>query len=501
MLLALLSLGLASLMEIILSSSLPAIIRHSFAAATIFVITFGSVLLVISHPAVWTFGITILSVYRVINLFRLISDRHNPNYLLGLTRRSSIWLNVGQLLICAITFISDHYNVAPSFWFISLVIVQGVIAVIIFFSTLRHLETTKNHVTPESYADRDLPTLSVLIPARNETDELDACLKSLLASTYPKLEIIVLDDCSPNRRTPEIIRSYAHDGIRFIAGDSPPNGWLAKNFAYQRLCEEANGQYLLFCGVDTRFQPESLRNIIEISLARKKTMVSIVPRNEYPSGQTHRLAVIQPLRYAWELALPRRLFVRPPVLSTCWVIKQTIFHAAGEFKAVTRSVIPERYFARYCATHQDGYSFLQSDAELDIYSEKQLTEQRQTAIRVRYPQLHQRLELTAFVSLAELVLLLGSPISFLLALLLKSYILAGILAVIILLLIISYSRLVTLTYRRFNWQSLVLGVYAVLSDIALVNYSLYRYEFRDVIWKGRNICVPVMQVTPHLPSI
>jgi hypothetical protein len=30
---------------------------------------------------------------------------------------------------------------------------------------------------------------------------------------------------------------------------------------------------------------------------------------------------------------------------------------------------------------------------------------------------------------------------------------------------------------------------------------MYKYEFREVIWKERNVCVPVMHVTPHLPKI
>jgi len=70
---------------------------------------------------------------------------------------------------------------------------------------------------------------------------------------YPKLEIIVLDDCSQNKHTPEIIRSFAHDGVRFIQGEHPKPTWLAKNQAYDRLAQESSGEFILFCGVDVRF--------------------------------------------------------------------------------------------------------------------------------------------------------------------------------------------------------------------------------------------------------
>jgi len=39
----------------------------------------------------------------------------------------------------------------------------------------------------------------------------------------------------------------------------------------------------------------------------------------------------------------------------------------------------------------------------------------------------------------------------------------------------------------------------VLSDLFLINYSMWKYEFSDVDWKGRNVCIPVMHVVPTLP--
>ena len=51
-----------------------------------------------------------------------------------------------------------------------------------------------------------------------------------IASDYPKLEIIVLDDCSQDR-TAEIIRNFAHDGVRFIQSEDNKDNWLDKNKA------------------------------------------------------------------------------------------------------------------------------------------------------------------------------------------------------------------------------------------------------------------------------
>jgi hypothetical protein len=64
-----------------------------------------------------------------------------------------------------------------------------------------------------------------------------------------------------------------------------------------------------------------------------------------------------------------------------------------------------------------------------------------------------------------------------------------------------YRRIVTLTYRhRFInsfWLLPVAGVY----DVGLLNYSMWQYEFNEVIWKSRNVCIPVMHVVPTLPKV
>jgi hypothetical protein len=257
----------------------------------------------------------------------------------------------------------------------------------------------------------------------------------------------------------------------------------------------------LFCGVDARFSPDSLRSLVQTMVNKKKTMLSILPTNSLPTS--HKLAnfLVQPCRYAWELSIPRRLLVRPPVLSTCWLIGEGKFRAAGSFSAISRSVSPERYFARYCATHEDGYSFLSSDEQLAVSSTKSLSEQRATAIRMRYPQLHRQLEKAALLSITELSLVL-LPFGLLIdGLIQRKWTTIVLSAMSSCLLIFFYARIVSLTYRRFLLRSLYLAPLAAIYDIGLLNYSLWQYEFGEVIWKDRNICIPVMRVIPNLPKL
>lgn len=462
--------------------------RKGYAALVLLLQLAGALVLLVAHPRVWTGLIVFFSLYRCFNLSRILKGRMHDMYLRQATFKTALVLLISQVVIIATLTVSS-----PSRWYV-LSILQLALAVVLLSSTVRHIRTTREPLLSRSYTDKNLPTLSVAIPARNETDDLELCLRSLLANNYPKLEVLVLDDCSSNAKTPDIIRQFAHDGVRFISGVEADATWLAKNWAYERLSEEANGELLLFCGVDTRFAPDALRMLVGTLLEKQKSMLSVLPHNVESSVASQ---LVQPIRYGWELGLPRRLFQRPPVLSTCWLIKKSLLGSAGGFRAVSRSIVPESYFARTAAVH-DGYSFIRSNI---VSSHKSFGEQRATAVRTRYPQLHRRPELVAFLSLAEL---LGIVLSLLLLALgasdgeLLPAVLSG---AAYILLSAAWVLICTMTYGRFTLLSLISFPLAILLDVYLMHRSMVKYEFSEVVWKGRNVCIPVMHVVPRLPNM
>lgn len=500
MMLALIGFGVATVLELLLWIRFLWHIRSVLAVLAIAGLALGSIALVAIHPSFWTVTIFIMSAYRVINMLRIIKGRTNPDYLYIVARGTTLWLILTQVLVFGGAWLSGQLPVSSAQWWHILVLFQIGGSIILLSATLRNRRTTQPPELDKGIADKDLPSLTVAIPARNETEALSACLESLTVSTYPKLEILVLDDCSQNKRTPQIIRSFAHGGVRFIAGQTAPDYWLAKNFAYEQLYNQANGELILFCGVDAVFEPESLRHIVQTMLLKKKTMCSIIPTNVVPKGGIFQ-TLLQPSRYAWELSLPRRLYGKPSLLSTCWIVSREHLKKNGSFKAVTRSILPEVYFAQTAAAQQDGYSFMQSSTTFGVSTCKAFDEQRATAIRTRYPQLHRRPELACLLSLAVLLTLIVPYVLLVTSLLHhQSLLFAGALVCIVLLTTF-YTVVLQLTYRRFLWRSLFLLPVAAAYDIAMLNYSMWLYEFSDVLWKGRNVCIPVMHVIPHLPSL
>ena len=122
------------------------------------------------------------------------------------------------------------------------------------------------------------PLVSVLVPARNEADTLDAAVASLLALDYPALEIILIDDRSDDGTGAVVDRLARRDRrVRALHLDRLPDGWLGKVHALHRGLEQCRGEWLLFTDADIHFAPATLKRALTHGLARDKDLVSLLP--------------------------------------------------------------------------------------------------------------------------------------------------------------------------------------------------------------------------------
>lgn len=458
----------------------------------VFLMGFSIILSVLA----WQVWIWVLpfSLYRGVNLVRLQINRLAMPQLRTVSVRAFGWLVPLQVAIIILAWIMSHFHIQKQLFDVT-VAAQFFVAIVLLRATMHTWRHASLISTDEHLTDKELPSLSVLVPARNETEDLERCLQNLTASNYPKMEILVLDDCSATRRTPEIIRSFAHAGVRFLQGKVPDESrWLPKNFAYQQLAQEASGDLLLFCGVDALLEPGSMRQLVELLEARGKDMLSVMPLRRADAKRGS--AMLQAMRYYWELCLPRGFFKRPPVLSTCWLIRRTALERMGGFEAISRSVSPEAPLARHTVV-TNAYYFIRGDDELGIYSNKPAVEQYGTSVRVRYPQLHRRLELVALASVAEIVFLLGPLLGLLcVGSLPHAFAYAALWVVSLLFLFVTYGIVSVGTRLTNPWFGWLLMPVSFALDLYMLNVSMLKYEFGSVDWKGRNVCIPVMQMQP-----
>jgi len=125
------------------------------------------------------------------------------------------------------------------------------------------------------------PSLSVVIPARDEVEALPRTLRTLLAQDLPGLEVVVVDDRSADGTGAVAAEAARDDGrVRVITVSELPHGWLGKTHALQRGAEVATGEWLLFTDADVRFAPGALRRSLAYAVDRRLDHMVVLPRLE-----------------------------------------------------------------------------------------------------------------------------------------------------------------------------------------------------------------------------
>lgn len=162
-------------------------------------------------------------------------------------------------------------------------------SIIIFLTFLRFAVALVNMLSrprlPMTVSDRSqLPSLSVLIPVRNEEKNIGTLLGSLSLLPYRKAEIIVYDDGSTDGTEDVVAACLKVDSrIKYILGGELPEGWTGKNYACHRLASEASGEYLLFLDADVTVSEDFLRRAVAFAVRHRLALLSMFPRQRMRS--------------------------------------------------------------------------------------------------------------------------------------------------------------------------------------------------------------------------
>jgi len=124
------------------------------------------------------------------------------------------------------------------------------------------------------------PLVSVLVAARDEEDNIETCVTTLLDQDYPHFELIAIDDRSQDR-TPAILARLQRqfgDRLRVVTVRECLDGWFGKNHAMHVGVAESRGDWLLFTDADCR---QTSRHTLSIAMQEARThqtdFLSIIP--------------------------------------------------------------------------------------------------------------------------------------------------------------------------------------------------------------------------------
>lgn len=147
----------------------------------------------------------------------------------------------------------------------------------------RHALTVLASVPVED--NHPLPTVSIVIPARNEERNLEQALESVLALDYPDLEIIVVNDRSTDG-TGAILEQLAERDPRLtvVTNTDLPAGWIGKPYALHRGAQQAQGEFILFTDADVVFHPSALRKAMAHVQGDRFDHVTLIPQGTMPGS-------------------------------------------------------------------------------------------------------------------------------------------------------------------------------------------------------------------------
>ncbi len=132
---------------------------------------------------------------------------------------------------------------------------------------------------------RPLPAVTWLVAAKDEADNIEACLRSLAGQDYPDLRIIAVNDRSTDGTGPIMDRLAAeHPRVSVVHVSALRDGWFGKNNAMREGVAQATGPWLCFTDADcVQVSPRSLAVAMHYALEKSVDFLSVLPAHETKS--------------------------------------------------------------------------------------------------------------------------------------------------------------------------------------------------------------------------
>lgn len=344
------------------------------------------------------------------------------------------------------------------------------------------------------------PLVSILVPARNEADHIEECVRSLLGQRYEKLEVLVLDDQSTDETS--MIVQQLIDGLPpeqanrlcLLHGETLPDGWIGKSFACYQLTQVAQGDYLLFTDADSVYAPQMVCTVMQGMHDLGVQFLTALPSYNL-HGIAERLAI--PLLYFKVFTLLPLALVRhrpEPIFAVAngplLCFQRSVYEAIGGHKAVRTSIMEDNSLARKVKAAGYRMAYVDGQNLVSCYMYDSFAELWGGFSRTFFSFYNYSLPAAAAMILLNLALFVAPPLLALASLIIPLALLVTLFSLGCYALAVVMRIVLTLSCARSQrvpllFLSLLHPISMILECLFLLNSIRWHYRKEGALWKSR----------------
>jgi chlorobactene glucosyltransferase len=190
-----------------------------------------------------------------------------------------------------------------------------------------------------------LPSLTVIIPARNEAARIGRCLAGLAEQQFPDLNVLVLDDSSTDG-TADVVRSFRDrlPGVEVVRGAPLPDGWAGKCWACWQAANATDAAWIMFLDADTAPLPGMVARLLQYASTERLDLLTLLPLLELRSFSER--VLMPPFTGIIQATFPldRVNDPRSPLAlanGQCILVRREVYFAVDGHRAVRDSVLED----------------------------------------------------------------------------------------------------------------------------------------------------------------
>jgi glycosyltransferase involved in cell wall biosynthesis len=201
------------------------------------------------------------------------------------------------------------------------------------------------------------PRVSIIVPARNEQDDIAQTLTQLLALDYDNYEVIAINDRSTDQTGEVMDRVAVDEKLKIIHITELPPGWMGKTHAMWTAGKQATGDWLLFTDADVLFKPDSVRRALAYAESERADHIVLFPQMIMKqSGEKMMIAFFQTLfvfgHRPWKVADPKSKDHMG--VGAFNMVRRSVYEQVGTYERLRMEVLDDMKLGK--VVKQSGFS-------------------------------------------------------------------------------------------------------------------------------------------------